>query len=206
MPAPRGGVCRQGTKGIKFLKRSSPEIKNRLIAVVPVGDVPELAPKVIAGHILGYLNLAAEILSPLKLPAAAFDKFNRQYDAAVLLSIFESGPYDHYEKVIGVFNEDLFIPTFAYVFGEARQGGKHALVSLFRLAPEKKERNPTSAILCERAAKVALHELGHLYNLTHCEEKKCLMHYSGGLADLDSIPFYFCRYCSTYFKDALVIR
>jgi len=29
------------------------------------------------------------------------------------------------------------------------------------------------------------------------------MHYSGGLADLDSIPIYFCRYCHTYFKDAL---
>jgi archaemetzincin len=178
--------------------------KKRIIGVVPVGDVPELAPKIIVGHIIGYLKLAAEILSPLEPPASAFDKIHRSYNAAMILSLFDSGPYDNYDKVIGVFNEDLFIPTFAYVFGEAKQGGKHALVSLFRLTKEKEGRNPASAILFERATKVALHELGHLYNLFHCEEKNCLMHYSGGLEDLDNIPLYFCRYCNTYFKDALV--
>ncbi len=177
--------------------------KKRIIGVLPVGDVPELAPKVIAAHIVGYLKLAAEILTPLEIPAIAFDIIQRQYNAATILSFFESGPHDNYDKVIGVFNVDLFIPTFAYVFGEARQGGKHALVSLFRLAKGKEARNPPSAILCERAAKVALHELGHLYNLSHCEEKNCLMHYSGGLADLDDIPLYFCRYCNTYFQDEL---
>ena len=177
--------------------------KKRIIGVVPVGDVPELAPKVIAAHIIGYLKLPAEILTPLEPPTAAFDAIHRQYNAATILNCFESGPYDNYDKVIGVFNVDLFIPTFAYVFGEAKQGGKHALVSLFRLTKGKEGRDPPSAILYERAAKVALHELGHLYNLSHCEEKKCLMHYSGGLADLDNIPLYFCRYCNTYFQDAL---
>jgi len=177
--------------------------KKRIIGVLPVGDVPELAPKVIAAHIVGYLKLAARILTPLELPAAALDEIHRQYNAATILSGFNSIPFDHYDKVIGVFNVDLFIPTFAYVFGEARQGGKHALVSLFRLTGGNEGRHPPSAILWERAAKVALHELGHLYNLLHCVEKNCLMHYSGGLADLDDIPFYFCRYCNTYFKDAL---
>jgi archaemetzincin len=178
-------------------------LRKRIIGVVPVGDVPQLAPKVIAAHISGYLNLAAEILTPLELPAAAFDDINHRYNAATILGCFESTPCDHYDKVIGVFNVDLFIPTFAYVFGEARQGGRHALVSLFRLAKKTEDCNAPSGSLYERAAKVALHELGHLYNLLHCEEKKCLMHYSGGLSDLDDIPLYFCRYCSTYFQDAL---
>lgn len=178
--------------------------KKRIIGVVSVGDVPELAPKVIAAHIIGYLKLAAEILPPLENPSCAFDERHLQYNAATLLRFFESCSYDNYDKVVGVFNVDLFIPTFAYVFGEAKQGGKHALVSLFRLAKEKGIHNPPSSLVLERAAKVALHELGHLYNLAHCEDTKCLMHYSGGLADLDSIPLYFCRYCNTYFQDALL--
>jgi archaemetzincin len=177
--------------------------KQRIIGVLPVGDVPELAPKVIAAHITGFLKLAAEILASAEPPAAAFDESQGRYNAAKIFSHFQSGSYDNYDKVIGVLNADLFIPTFAYVFGEAEQGGKHALVSLFRLQKEQEGRNPPSAVLYERAAKVALHELGHLYNLTHCEEKNCLMHYSGGIADLDSIPIYFCRYCNTYFQDAL---
>jgi archaemetzincin len=178
-------------------------LKKRIIGVVPVGDVPKLAPKVIAAHISGYLRLSAEILTPLELPAAAFDEIQLQCDAAKILRRFESGPYDSYDKIIGVFEVDLFIPTFAYVFGEAKQGGKHALVSLFRLTKGEKGHNPPSAIVCERASKVALHEVGHLYNLSHCEDKNCLMHYSGGLADLDDTPLYFCRYCNTYFRDAL---
>lgn len=179
------------------------ESKKRTIGVVPVGDVPQLAPKVIAAHIIGYLNLPADVLTPVELPAAALDELQLQFNAAKLLSFFESSHYENYDKVIGVFNVDIFIPTFAYVFGEAKQGGKHALVSLFRLTNGKECCNPPSAILCERAAKVAMHELGHLYNLAHCEEKNCLMHYSGGLTDLDNTPLYFCRYCNTYFQDAL---
>lgn len=177
--------------------------KKKIIGVVPVGDVHELAPKVIAAHIAGYLKLSAEILTPLERPADAFNEIQLQYDAAKILKCFESELYDRYDKVIGVFDSDLFIPTFAYVFGEAQQGGKHAVLSLFRLAKVKKGHFPPSAIVCERAAKVALHELGHLYNLAHCEDKNCLMHYSGGLADLDDTPLYFCRYCNTYFRDAL---
>jgi archaemetzincin len=181
-------------------------LKKRIIAVVPVGNVPELAPKVIAAHIIGYLNLPAEILKPLDSPISAFDEIQNQYNAVKILNAFESMPYDHYDKVIGVFEADLFIPTFAYVFGEAKQGGKHALVSLFRLAKGLADHDPPWSLLFERAAKVAMHELGHLYNLSHCEDKNCLMHYSGGIADLDNIPLYFCRYCHTYYQDALALR
>ena len=85
----------------------------------------------------------------------------------------------------------------------AKQAGMHALVSLFRLDEGSEGHNPSSPLLFERVAKVALHELGHLFNLFHCQHKNCLMHYSGGLADLDECPLYFCRYCSTYFQDAL---
>ncbi|MEJ2098826.1 MAG: zinc metallopeptidase, partial [Desulfobacterales bacterium] len=97
--------------------------QKRIIGVVPVGDVPELAPKVIAAHILGYLKLPADVLTSVKLPTVAFDRLHQQYDAAKILSYFESAHYDNYDKVIDVFNVDLFIPTFAYVFGEAKQGG-----------------------------------------------------------------------------------
>jgi archaemetzincin len=178
--------------------------KKRIIGVVPVGDVPELAPKVIAAHITGYLKIPAEILTPLAHPAYAFDEARLQYDAGKILSFLESCPYDNYDKIIGVFNVDIFVPTFTHVFGEAKQAGMHALVSLFRLGEEKQGDNPSSALLFERAAKVALHELGHLFNLSHCEHKNCLMHYSGGLTDLDYVPLYFCGYCNIYLQDAFV--
>jgi archaemetzincin len=177
--------------------------RKRTIGVVALGDVPELVPKVIAAHIISYLNLPAEIFAPLAHPGYAFDEARLQYNAGKILHFFETCHYDNYEKVVGVLRGDLFIPTFTHVFGEAKQAGMFAIVSLFRLAPGKESDNPSPSLLFERAAKVALHELGHLFNLCHCEHQNCLMHYSGGLADLDNAPLYFCRYCSTYFQDAL---
>jgi archaemetzincin len=177
--------------------------KKRTIGVVPVGEVSELAPKVIAAHITGYLKLSAEVLNALAHPAYAFDEIRLQYNAGAILNFFESSPFDEYHKVIGVLNVDLFVPIFTHVFGEAKQNGKYALVSLFRLVKGDEGQKPPSSLLLERAAKVALHELGHLFNLFHCQDNKCLMHFSGDLEDLDHTPLYFCRYCSAYYQDTL---
>ena len=174
------------------------------VGVVPLGEVPEIALKVIAAHISGYYKLSVQILPPLGHPDYAFHERRFQYDAGIILKAFESIQFEDYEKVIGVLNLDLFVPIFTYVFGEAKQGGKFALVSLFRLDKNPDGHPSPSSLIFERAAKVALHELGHLFNLFHCREKKCLMHFSGGIQDLDETPMYLCRYCSTYLKNRLL--
>lgn len=174
------------------------------IGVVAIGEVPDIAPKVIAAHISGYLNLHATVLPPLEQPAYALDRKRLQYNVATILKELENIRFQGVSKVVGVLTVDLFVPLFTHVFGEARNGGKVALVSLFRLKKGFPEHTSLSSEVLERAAKVALHELCHLYNLHHCDDRKCLMHFSGGLEDLDTLPLYFCRYCSKFFRDAIV--
>jgi len=174
------------------------------VGVVPLGEVPEIALKVIAAHISGYYKLSVQILPPLGHPDYAFHERRFQYDAGIILKAFESIQFEDYEKVIGVLNPDLFVPIFTYVFGEAKQGGKFALVSLFRLDKNPDGSSSLSSLIFERAAKVALHELGHLFNLFHCREKRCLMHFSGGIQDLDETSINLCRHCSTFLKDHLL--
>ena len=53
----------------------------RLVGVVPLGEVPEIALKVIAAHISGYFNLSVQILPPLVHPDYAFDEKRFQYNA-----------------------------------------------------------------------------------------------------------------------------
>jgi archaemetzincin len=178
--------------------------KKKTIGIIPFGKIPEIVSQIIAGNILAYLNLSAEMIPPEENPVFAFDDKRLQYDAGTILMNLESSSLNSYEKVIGILDVDLFVPIFSYVFGEAKQGGKYALVSLFRLKKNPDGSSIVSSVFYERAAKVALHELGHLYNLFHCEDKRCLMHFSGGLEDLDETPLYFCRYCTAFFKDALL--
>ncbi len=173
------------------------------MGVLPIGNVPEITSKTIAAHILGYLNLNAHILPPLEHPSYAHDKKRFQYDAGAILKALELEPFHDYTKVIGVLDVDLFVPILTHVFGEAKQGGKYALVSLYRLKRNLDGSIPPMSLLLERAAKISLHELSHLFDLHHCMDTRCLMHFSGELDHLDKTPLYFCRYCSTYLRDAL---
>lgn len=173
------------------------------MGVAPIGNIPEIISKTIAAHILGYLNIDADILPPLEHPAYAHDERRLQYNAGTILKNLELEPFHDYSKVVGVLDVDIFVPILTHVFGEAKQGGKYALVSLYRLRKGLKGSSPSMPLLLERAAKVALHESGHLFNLFHCMDERCIMHFSGELQDLDNTPFYFCRYCSTYFRDDL---
>lgn len=175
----------------------------RLIGVVPFGEVPEIALKVIAAHISNFANLSSQILPPLEHPEYAFDTRRYQYDAGIIIEALEAMPFKDYEKVVCVLDLDLFIPIFTHVFGEAKQGGKFALVSLFRLGKNPEGSSPPASLLYERAEKVALHELGHLFELLHCEHKRCLMHFSGSIEELDEQAPYLCRYCSIYLQDKL---
>ena len=174
----------------------------RPIGVVPFGEVSEIVSKTIAANILGYLHLDTVIVPPVEHPHYAFDKGRLQYDAGILLKNFELIAFKDYEKVIGVVDLDLFVPILSYVFGEARQGGRCALVSIHRLKKNWDDSTSSMSLFLERTTKVALHELGHLFNLVHCMNEKCLMHFSGGIQDLDKSPPYFCRYCSLYLRDA----
>ena len=146
--------------------------------------LPRVILKIIAGSFLGELRIRSIILPSLALPEYAFDKRRIQYDAGRIINKLETMTFNGCSTVIALMDADLFIPVFSFVLGEARMGGRCALVSVCRL-----RNNP------ERAAKVAFHEFGHLMNLDHCHEKTCVMRFSKNIEQLDSISGIFCKYC-----------
>ncbi len=168
------------------------------VGVIPFGAETLLAAKVIAAHVEGFMRLPCEVLAPLAPPHFAFDPRRLQYDAGRIIEDLEKRSFGQCAKVVGVLAVDLFVPVFSHVFGEARLGGSAALVSLHRLSSREEGRQPEAARVLERAAKVALHELGHLFCLTHCEDPACLMHFCGDVDGLDAIQLLFCRYCHRF--------
>ena len=168
-----------------------------VVAVIPFERASITAAKVIAAHVSGYLDLPADILPPMDIPIVALDETRLQYNAATLIQAIEAMPITNYFKVIALFDVDLFIPLFTHVFGEARQNGRVALVSLFRLQTHMDGSSPSTERVLERVAKIALHEVGHLLNLLHCDDEQCLMHFCGDVDRLDQTAFNFCRHCRT---------
>ena len=172
------------------------------VGLVAMGRIPEIVLKIISAHISGYLNLTADYLPPLALPADCLDKKRLQYDAAKLIQYLEGQMFTDYLKIIGLVEGDLFLPIFTHVFGEAQQGGAHAVISMARLQCRENGLRLPDAEFYERIAKIALHELGHLFNLFHCQDRLCLMHFSGSLETLDAIDLNFCPYCQRFLDDA----
>jgi archaemetzincin len=181
----------------------NPHQATPVVAVVPFAGVSATAARVIAAHVSGYLNLPAETLPPMDIPPDALDETRRQYDAATLIQAIEALPLTDYFKVIALFDVDLFIPLFTHVFGEARQNGRVALASLFRLQTHMDGSSPPADRVLERVAKITLHEMGHLLNLLHCDDDRCLMHFCGSVDRLDQTAFNFCRHCRTALRQAL---
>lgn len=89
---------------------------------------------------------------------------------------------------------DLFAPGRDFVFGEAAHGGAWAVVGFARLraAPDAVE---PQALLRRRIAKEAVHELGHLAGLEHCDRPDCVMYASATLADTDRKSASLCPAC-----------
>jgi archaemetzincin len=103
--------------------------------------------------------------------------------------------------VVAVTRKDLFIPILTHVYGEAQLGGKAAVISTARLMTSLESLGMSDIL--ERIAKEAVHELGHTFDLRHCEDPQCIMHYCRKIEDVDRKLTRFCRYFSILLADSI---
>jgi archaemetzincin len=134
---------------------------------------------------------AVQWSSPAR-PAGAYDPRRRQHHTAPILRwLLEAGPPGG--KILGITDQDLFIPILTYVFGEAQLDGVAALCSTARLAEGVELFGPR--LLRERLAKEAVHEVGHAFGLHHCDTPRCVMGRSAGLSGVDQKSHELCGTC-----------
>ena len=128
-------------------------------------------------------------------PEEAFDRRRRQWSSSRLVRWLAESIRPDAERVLGVTDEDLFIPVLTYVFGEAQLNGRAAIVSTARLFTggslavlRSVLRSPDAErqLLGLRLAKECTHELGHTYGLIHCSDDRCAMARSASLAEVDA--------------------
>jgi len=94
--------------------------------------------------------------------------------------------------LLGVTDVDLFIPILTFVFGEAQVGGSAAIVSYHRLQQEFYGLPGDETLLIDRTIKEAIHEVGHIQGLTHCDDYACVMSSSHSVEAIDLKCAAFC--------------
>ena len=156
----------------------------------------------IADEINRIYGYPTEVLSLLDDIDFAFQSGRNQYHSTpVLEQLALSAPADAI-KVLALVEVDLFIPILTHVYGEAQLGGKACIVSTIRLNEGRSYQN-TQEPFQSRIVKEAIHELGHTFNLRHCREHTCLMHYCRDESDVDRKSDQLCRYCKVLLEDEI---
>jgi archaemetzincin len=172
------------------------------ILLSPVGALdPELL-KSIATSVSKVFHYPTRTHSLMEDFSFAFDGLRSQFHStAILHELARASPPDAV-RVLAIVEMDLFIPILTHVYGEAQLGGKACIVSTYRLRDGLGPVASHSAIE-ERSIKEALHELGHTFNLRHCRDKACIMHYCHTVRDVDRKEDQLCRYCRILLEDEL---
>ncbi len=169
------------------------------IIVSPVGDIPPWMSQAIAREAGEFFRFSARVETVLDDILFAYDPERKQYHSTKILEALEKKAPDDCIKIIAVTKEDLFIPILTHVYGEAQLGGKACIISIARLIAGLEVKGIIKGR--KRIVKEAIHELGHTFDLRHCKDERCLMHYCRRLDDVDRKSSQFCRYCNIFLAD-----
>jgi len=189
------------TKKTKNAK--SPPIKTGLITVVPLGRMGADVVRFVSDGLQGILRLPINLGQPVPLPQSAFMESRNQYNSMAVIKYLAEDHASARLKVLGITNKDLCTPILTYVFGEAYMGGEAAVVSCFRLYRGESGEPVSTDHFLDRLVKVALHEVGHTFNVPHCHTDRCVMRASNSLKELDDKLNYLCNYCELFLFEAV---
>ena len=131
----------------------------------------------------------------LPVPQTAVNSARRQ----LFLSTLTSRIMRHYPDcdgmLLAVTEFDLYKTSHRYIFGDADEQRRIAVVSLHRLRSEFYGEDTDENVLFQRTLKECVHELGHATGLKHCYNARCAMYYSNSVFETDNKMSHFCEVC-----------
>ncbi len=171
------------------------------IYLQPLGEFDSLETgvlKLTAEYLTIFYNIPVEILEPLStdlIPDGMrrqhqdYEQVNSEY---ILDDILVPRLPDNAVSYLAFTNYDLFPnDSYNFVFGQANLGKRVGVYSTARFGNPAESKEAYQLFL-SRTLKVAAHELGHMFSITHCVRYKCVMNGSNNMEESDAKPHFLC--------------
>ncbi len=102
---------------------------------------------------------------------------------------------------LGLVPDDAYVEGLNFVFGLASQYQVAAVVFLERLKdkyglPKGMSGYVDKDTYLGRVLKEVMHELGHVFGLDHCMNRRCVMAFSNSIMDTDRKEWRYCQACA----------
>lgn len=173
------------------------------IVVVPLGEVDFMFVNRLSADLGPVFNRSIDILKGMKMPKEAFNVIRNQYYASVIISKLERLKANSKEKVLGVCEEDLYLPNERNILGYADNLAGISVVSLFEIRQEFYGLPEDDKKVYPRLFKESIHQVGHLYDLTDCRNARCVNYFSKMMPDIDSKGEKFCDICQRHLSSTV---
>lgn len=211
-PGPDDWLARHPEKPQSFgdymwAKRNVPTSRRRVIYLLPIGTFPATAPSIaqLGDLVHAFFRLEVKMLPPVSVgDVTAQRRINvltskRQLLAPGVLGwLRQRLPEDGF-GLIAVTMEDLYPqPSWNFVFGMASLKDRVAVQSFARQDPAfLGEPRPAGwqKLARRRATWTLLHEVSHMFGLTHCTFWRCVVAGSNHQAEADRSPLHACPVC-----------
>ena len=162
----------------------------RILQLVAIGSPPVALMREVEEPLRNQLSIHVAPSRPqLQTPTYAFNKDRQQYHSNAIMRRLGSMVAPH-QCIMGMLEDDLFVPESPFVFGDADREMRIALVSVFRL---RQGADPDT--LRRRVQVEVVHQAGHLVGLSYCEDPRCVMFLATAVSDVDRQGLGLCNLC-----------
>lgn len=165
------------------------------IVIAPLGEADLTLVNRLAGSIGGIFNRGVDILKGMRMPVEAFSDTRNQYYARIILSKLERVKANSRETIIGICEEDLYLPNAHYVMGYADELSGTVVVSLFHFRQEFYGLPEDDSKVYPRLYKEVIRQMTRLYTIRACSNPSCVNYDSNEMMDIDDKTERLCDIC-----------